>query len=338
MGVSSLRYILTTVLILVLPHSACEWPAFGQTGSARTLTGDELVRIGEIHDAQNHYPEALTYYGQALDAFVAQKQRKGEAIVLTKIASIFERQGRRQDAAVHLRRALALFPKTSDSLVYADALYASGRISLWVGSREEAAPRFEQAKEQYRRLHNERALGAVMLQSGLLKVSDGSSEGGLHEIQQVLDAAQARRDDEQTLAAFVALGDADWILERMQSAAAHYEQGLALLAQRPQASSEAALRIRLAALRGAAGRDEEGIEFAKRAVTLCQSLRDVSGEAASWALLASLDEALGKHAEADEALRRSLRLYGQRTVIVHAIGSGPSSASAPREFRSPTRP
>jgi tetratricopeptide (TPR) repeat protein len=334
----SLRDVLFALMVSVLPHSAGEWPSSIQTASARALTGDELVRIGEIHDAQNHYPEALTYYEQALDAFRAHKQRKGEAVVLTKIASIFERQGRRQDAAVQLRRALALFPKTSNSPVHADALYASGRISLWVGSREEAASRFEEAKEHYRRLHNERALGAVMLQSGLLKVSDDSSEDGLHEIQQVLDAARARGDDEQTVAAFVALGDADWILDRTQAATTYYEQGLALLAHRPHAASEAGLRMRLASLRGAAGREEEGIDFAKRAVTLCQSLRDVSGEAASWALLASLDEALGKRGESDEALRRSLGLYAQRTVIVHAIGSGPPPVTAPKEFQSPSRP
>src|SRR5262245_66146440 len=100
--------------------------ALSQLVSARTLSGDELVRIGEIHDVQNHFPEALTYYGQALDSFRAHKQRKGEAIVLTKMASISERQGRRQEAAVQVHQALRLFSKTPDSPVHADALFLSG--------------------------------------------------------------------------------------------------------------------------------------------------------------------------------------------------------------------
>ena len=70
-----------------------------QAISARTLSGQELVSIGQIHDVQNHFPEALTYYEQAVDAFRAHKQRKGEATALTKIASILERQGRRKEAA-----------------------------------------------------------------------------------------------------------------------------------------------------------------------------------------------------------------------------------------------
>ncbi|HZH49986.1 MAG TPA: tetratricopeptide repeat protein, partial [Nitrospira sp.] len=46
--------------------------------SVRKLTGDELLRIGEIHDVQNHFPEALTYYEQALESFRATKQWRGE--------------------------------------------------------------------------------------------------------------------------------------------------------------------------------------------------------------------------------------------------------------------
>jgi hypothetical protein len=38
----------------------------GEPVPVRALSGDELLRIGDIHDVQNHFPEALTYYEQAL--------------------------------------------------------------------------------------------------------------------------------------------------------------------------------------------------------------------------------------------------------------------------------
>src|SRR4029079_9524820 len=126
-------------------------PMSGLPVSARTLSGEELVRIGEIHDVQNHFPEALTYYDQALATFRAQKQRKGQAVALTKIASIFERQVRRQEAGRRVRQDVELFSRTSDAPVHADALFLSGRISLRLGDREEAAGLFERAKERYRR-------------------------------------------------------------------------------------------------------------------------------------------------------------------------------------------
>ena len=324
--------------VMLLPTIAHSAPVSGLPVSARTLSGEELVRIGEIHDVQNHFPEALTYYDQALATFRAQKQRKGQAVALTKIASIFERQGRRQEAGVRVRQALELFSKTSDSPVHGDALFLSGRISLWLGDREEAAGLFERAKERYRRTQNVQALGAVRIQSGLLNVSEGSSHRGLVELQQVLDEARSRRDQDQTLAASVAIGDANWILDRTEVASAQYEQSVALLEQRPEVATEARLRIRLAALSSATRREEQGIESAKRAVTLYQSLRDVSGEAAAWALLASLHQALGHAPEGEEALRRALAIYRQQAVVVHPVRSAASPATSLMGFRSPVLP
>ena len=327
-------YLLMATLICPGPASAPGLPV-----SARTLSGEELLKIGEIHDVQNHFPEALTYYDQALVSFRTERRRKGEAVVLTKIASIFERQGRRQEAAVEVHQALTLFSKTTDSPVHADALFLSGRLSLWLGARKEAAALFEQAQERYRRSKNVQSLGLVTLQAGLLRISDGSPDEGLRQIQQVLDDARARRDQEQTLAAFVALGDANWILEWTGRAVTHYEQSIALLEQRPQPGIEAGLRIRLAALSHMMGREEQGIESAKRAITLSQSLRDVSGEAAAWALLGSLHEALGRGPEAEDAFRHALGIYRQQVMIVHAAQpTSPPSATSPRGSRSRVRP
>jgi tetratricopeptide (TPR) repeat protein len=327
-----LSYLLMGLMASTSP--AVNDPFSVQQVSARTLTGEELVRIAEIHDRQNHFPEALTYYEQALEAFRARKQRRGEAIVGTRIGSMYERQGRRQEAAVHVRHALTLFSKAPESPVYADALFLMARLSLWLGNADEAGPLFERAKERYRRAHNVQALESVMLQSGLLKVREASSDEGLHEIRQVLDEARTRKDREQTLAALVVSGDADWILERNQSAAAHYDESLILLQEQPQAKTEAGVRMRVAAVRGDMGAGEQGLDSAKRAVILYQSLRDVSGEAAAWALFGSLHEALGHGFEAEEAHRRALQIYRQRSVIVHDFAPpSPAAATARTESR-----
>ena len=320
------------LMAVIVSLTAITDPVWSQSGSARTLNGDELVRIGEIHDVQNHFPEALTYYERALEAFHAHKQRKGEAVVRTKIASIFERQGRRQEADVEVRRALTLFSKTADSPVHADALFLAGRVSLWLGDRHEAAGLLERAKERYRRAQDRRALGAATLEAGLLKVSDGPSDDGLRDIEHVRDEARARQDQDQTLAALVALASAHRVLDRPHDARAYYEQSLALLDRRPQAAIEAAVRFQMAELSAGTGQEEQGLGSAKRAVTLYQSLRDLSGEAASWTVLASLHQTLGHGTEAEEALRRARELYSQQMITVHAVKPA-SPASSRGEFR-----
>ncbi|HET7909834.1 MAG TPA: tetratricopeptide repeat protein [Nitrospira sp.] len=328
-------------LYLVIVVVLCPNAAFASSlpVSARTLSGHELLRIGEIHDVQNHFQEALTYYEKALDSFRLRKQRKDQAIVLTKIASIYERQGKRQEAAREIRQALALFPKTPDTPVHADALFLSGRVALWLGNRQQGAELLQQAQERYRRSKNGQALGSVTLQAGILKVTDGSPDEGLREIQQVVDDARARGDHDQTLAGLMALGDANYVLDRPERSRSLYEESIALLDQRPHAGLEARVRIRLAALNSAMCREEHGIDSAKRAVTLCQSLRDVSGEAAAWALLGALHEALGHGPEAEDAFRRALAIYRQQMLSVHPIRpSSPPSATVPEESRSPARP
>jgi tetratricopeptide (TPR) repeat protein len=298
------------------------------------LSGEELLRIGEIHDVQNHFPEALTYYEQALRSFRTGKQRKGEATALTKISSIWERQGRRQEAAVGLRKAVDLFSKFPDSASHAEALFLLAKVSLWVGPSEDAGRLLALAEKQYSRLGHAQAHGSVKILSGLLKVRDADPDEGLRDIEQVLEDARRRRDDEQTLAAMLALGDANFALDRLGPAKSDYDQSLTLVEQRPQAPIEAGLRLRLAALHDLEGRPDLGVDYGRRAVTLFQSLRDLPGEAATWAVLASLHHTLEQHQEAEEASARALSIYRRQEITVHAIGqSSPPTVIVPRGVR-----
>ena len=325
------------LVMAALVSTSCpvsHFEAGGEPVPVRALSGDELLRIGEIHDVQNHFPEALTYYEQALHSFRARKQRKGEAIALTKIGSVFERQDRRQEAALRLREALSLFSKFPDSAPHADALFLLAKVSFWVGSSEDAGHFLDRAAEQYRRLQHVEALGAVKILSGLLKVRDGFQDKGLRDLEQALEDARGRQDVEQTVAALLALGDANFILERLEPARSYYGQSLALVEQRPQAQIEAGLRFRLAAVHDLAGEPEQGVGIARRAVTLFQSLRDLPGEAAAWALLASLHRTLQQQQEAGEAQEQALSIYRREQVLVHAIRqSSPSTGLVPKGSR-----
>jgi len=259
-------------LLVTLVLSSGAWPLdepwlFQQVSSARTLKGDELFRIGEIHDVQNHFSEALMYYGQARESFRATKQRQGEATALTRIGSIFERQGRREAAAEQLRDALVIFSKVPAGPAHGDALLTLGKVSAWLGSREEAGRLFERAVDRYSRSRNVQGVALARIQLGLLRTTDGLTQEGLQILEEALQAAHNRQDNDQTLAALVALDDARLIMDEPDAAKQYYEQALALVEQRPQAGMEAALRYRLSAVYGAIGQQEKGIGSAKRAVT-----------------------------------------------------------------------
>ena len=89
------------LLILLLPSVPPAWaspPTQGTpTAAPNQLSGHELLRIGEIHDQQEHFPETLTYYQLALAKFREKKQPQGIATALMKIARVLERQGKLQE-------------------------------------------------------------------------------------------------------------------------------------------------------------------------------------------------------------------------------------------------
>ena len=309
---------------LLLSPFAAAWafdePWFLQpVSSARKLNGDELLRIAEIHDVQNHFPEALTYYEQALDSFRASRQLQGEAIALMKIGSIFERQGRREAAAARLREAVSLFSKFPDQPAYANALLVLGRVSAWLGDREEAGRLFEQAIQRAGQSRNLHGAGQAKIQLGLLRISDGRTDEGDRLLQQALQDAQSRHDDDQTLAALLALGDARSILDQPDAARTYYQEALVLAEKGLHTRAEADLQHRLSCVYEAIGQPEHGIAPVKRALTLYQSLRDPSGEAGSWALLASLYYMAGHQSEAEEATQRALLIHRHQQFMVHAI-------------------
>ena len=85
------------------------------------------------------------------------------------------------------------------------------------------------------------------------------------------------------------------------------------------ARAEADLQRRLSSVYEAMGQPEHGIAPAKRALTLYQSLRDPSGEAVSWVLLASLYYKTGQQSEGEEATQHALLIHRHQQLMVHAI-------------------
>jgi len=291
--------------------------------SARQLNGDELLRIGEIHDVQNHFPEALTYYEQALDFFRTSKQRRGEALALTKIGLILERQGRREAAAARLMEAVSLFSKFPNQPVHTDALLALGRVSAWLGDREEAGRLFERAMQRSGQSRNPSGACQAMIQLGLLHISDGRADEGEKVLQQALEDAQRRHDEERTLAALLALGDARWILDQPEAARSYYQKALPLAEKGLHTRLEADLERRLAYVHESMGQPEHGIVSAKRALTLYQSLHDSAGEAVTLAVIASLYRMAGEESQSEEAVQRALLIHRHHQFMVHGGHSTP---------------
>ncbi len=282
-----------------------------------TLSGQELLRIGETHEFQRHFPESLTYYQLALSSFRDKKQTRGIAVALVKIARVYERQDKFRDADVALQEAVPILARSSDQPAHARALLVAGRVSARLGYLEEAQVSLARAVTLFDRAKDQAGRNEALIQLGLLQVGDGSSEPGLSTLQQVRQQAAAHLDRRQELAAVVALGTASWLLDRATEARRYYEEGLQLAEQERDAQVGAVLRLRLAYLYAENDRLTDAVESAKRALMLSQTLRDAAAEAAALSLLSHLYRKAGQPAQADEAEQRALLLYSHRQILVH---------------------
>ncbi|HUI72369.1 MAG TPA: tetratricopeptide repeat protein, partial [Spirochaetia bacterium] len=127
-----------------------------------------------------------------------------------------------------------------------------------------------------------------MIQLGLLHISDGRTDEGGKLLREALEGAQRRHDEELTLAALLALGDALWILDQLEAARTYYQKALPLAEKGLRTHLEADLERRLAYVHESMRQPEDGMVSAKRALTLYQSLHDPAGEAVVLAIMASL--------------------------------------------------
>jgi tetratricopeptide (TPR) repeat protein len=290
-----------------------------RVSSNSTLTGDELLRIGEIHDHQLHFRETLTYYELALATFREKKQPRGIATALVKIARVYERQGRIREAYTAVQEAVSLLTKSSDRIAYAQALSVMGRISARLGYQEEARASLTQAIALFDRLKDRRGWDDASIQLGLLQVGDDFPEKGLSLLQQAREDARAREDHSQHLAALTALGTAHWLLDHPHEARRFYEAGLRLAEAERNMPLEAALQLRLAYFESEDGQVSDGIESAKHAIFLSQTLHDTETEAAATSILAELYRKMGRMTEAKESEERALSMYRHRQIHVHGV-------------------
>ena len=312
------------LLLWLLPIASS--PAFAvspapgtPTAAPNQLSGHELLRIGEIHDQQEQFPETLTYYQLALSKFREKKQPQGIATALAKIARVHERQGKLQEAYASLREAVPLFAQTSDRSAHAEALLATGRVAAQLGQREASRDALTQAAALFTRVRNDRGWNDTMVQLGLLQVVDGETEAGLSALQQAAEEARNRRHIEQQFTATVALGDAHWLLGHMGDARARYVDALALAEAEHHLPFEGMLKLRLARLDEGKDSLNDRVALAKRALLIAQSIHDPAGEADAWSLLADLHRQLGQQAEAEQADARAVAIYRSRELFVHGV-------------------
>jgi tetratricopeptide (TPR) repeat protein len=277
------------------------------TDSARNLGGAELIKIGDLHEVQNHLLEAQPYYERAVAVFHKQRNRQGEATALGRLGALLKRQGRLEEALHKLQGALALWgpgqqlERGRSMLILGEVLEQLGRLEEAQRSYAEAQRQFEQAGDAHGRLQSMVGLGAALS-------AHGRSGEASRILERAVEDAESRHDRPGQLMALLTLGDVK-AKDQAGAAITLYEQALRLSLEQGDVQREAGVRVKLSRLLEKAGRRPEAMEMATKALALYQSLRDRVGEADMLVYLGELSRAAGDLPAATDYHERALGLY-----------------------------
>jgi tetratricopeptide (TPR) repeat protein len=276
-------------------------------GSPRNLDGAELIKIGDLHEIQNHFQEALPYYERAVSVYRKQRNRSGEATALARMGRVLKRQERYEDALKTLQSAEGQWasPQRAER---ARTLLDLGEVLEKLGRLDDARRAYADSRVLFEQARlSEGALNSMIRLGALLSI-EGKAAEAVTLLEQAAREARARQDAALQLSALLALGEAK-AKEDVAPAIAIYEEALRLAVAQRDREREASLRSRLAHVLESMGRHEAALDMASKALALYQSLRDRSREAEMLLLLGTLNRSAGALSTAIEYQERALGLY-----------------------------
>lgn len=280
--------------------------------SSRVLDGDELLRIGDLHEVQHHWQEALPYYQRALAAFREKRARRGEARALLKIGQVLERQNRLDEAFAAVDESLRVLSGASrsrDSKMHGHTLLQRGQIAEALERWTEAVTSYEQAGSVLKRAHDPEGRVEALVKQGLLQVRHDQVSEGLTLLQGAYQEAGQHSLLGQQMIALLGIGEAYLHFEDPETARQSFEEGLVLAQSLQEMKQEAVFSIRLARLHQSAEEYSIAGNLAQRGLVLYQSIRDRPGQGEALSLLGTIDLDQGEAEKATAHYQGALELY-----------------------------
>jgi DNA-binding SARP family transcriptional activator/Tfp pilus assembly protein PilF len=271
----------------------------GSPGHAAGLS----ATLSRYLETGGHAPEALVIHGHARDAARRAGDLTAEAAALTSLALVDWRQGRFQQAADCLRRALALFDRAGEQTGAARALANLGMIDGQQGRYQEAARYLRHALTVFGKAGDQTGAARALINLGMIDDQQGRYQEAAEHYQQALALFREVGDRSGEAYAVGNLGILCRRQGRYQQAASHFQHAMALYGETGSRSGRAQLSAAMGDLDLRQGRPDPASDHFRRALALCREIGDRSGEATALNGLGEATLLTGKpeHARAHHA-------------------------------------
>ncbi len=148
-----------------------------QNASIRNnVLGDAVIRTGDCYFKNNKYPDALKFYGDAI-----QNKYAGFHYAQYQSAMILGLQGKPYEKVVELEQLISTFPNSDFA---DDALYEIGNTYLELGRMKESIQPFTRLIREYKKKSD--LINAAYLKLGLISYNQGDLQEAIRQYKQVL--------------------------------------------------------------------------------------------------------------------------------------------------------
>ncbi len=280
---------------------------FGETGDRRGMAGAMnnralvLTARGDLDGSQRLSEEALA-------AYRAIGNKSGEALMVGNLGNIDYFRGNLSGARRRWEQTLPIYRDLNDKNGAARMLNNIASVLGDQGDQSGARTMFEQALGLYKEIGHKSGMGSAL----------GNIARCWH---QQGDLPAAERTYQESLVIWREIGDKSYQASVLQDygnllrdkgdspgARRAYDDALALFAEMKQEGDAAESRLALLSLDVDEGRAKDAEAPAREALAVFRRLRSSDGEASACALLARIALALGRNAEAKDAVGQSRTL------------------------------
>ncbi len=280
-----------------------------------------LTNIGSIYNLLGEPQKALENLNQALAVWRAIGDSHLEAITHTINGRVYYALGEPQKALESYALALPVMRTVGDQSGEAGTFTQIGTVYRLVGDPQKALDHFAQALPLFRALGDRRNEATVLNNMGTVYSLLGDSPKAFYYFEQVLPLVRATGDRRVETATLTNMGILHTLSGDPQKALEYLNPALAITRERNDRKTEAAVLTHTGTAYSVLGDKDKAVEYLERALQLRVAVSDRPGEAIT---LNHLARAYAVSHDPEKALE----YYGKALVIWRAVGDGNGEVAA----------
>jgi CHAT domain-containing protein/Tfp pilus assembly protein PilF len=268
-----------------------------------------LTNMGTIYNLLDEPQTALQHLDQALTVWRDIGDRHLEAITLSINGRVYYAQGDPQKALESYSLALPVMRAVGDQSGEAGMFTQIGTVYRLLGEPQKALDHFAQALPLWRAVGDRRNEATVLNNMGTVYSLLGDPQKALHYLDQALPSARAIKDPRLEAATLTNLGYVYNLLEKPETALEYLNQALIVTRANGDRRTEAAALTHMGTAYSALRDQRKAVEYLERALQLRVAVSDRQGEATTLNNLGRVFELSGEPRKALEYYDKALPLW-----------------------------